>query len=100
MNAPVLSLQQLDEVRATLRAYVVENHLPPGPVYMVSDDEDLFETGVLDSAALLSFLTFVEAEYGLSIPDEDLIPERFATLTAVATYILHALQSSATEGGV
>jgi len=90
MNQPKPELPHFDEVRAKLRAYVEENHL--GEHFSsFGDDEDLFETGVLDSAALLALLAFVEIQYDLSIPDEDLLPEHFSSITAATTYIVGKL---------
>lgn len=50
-------------------------------------DEDLFDSGIVDSAGLISFLAFIETEYKFSIPDEDLLPENFKSISAITKYI-------------
>ena len=36
--------------------------------------DDLFEAGIVDSAGLISFIAFIEKEFSITIPDEDLLP--------------------------
>lgn len=74
-------------LRDRIRNHLARNYLPPDRPLALRDEDDLFDTGVLDSAALLSFLSFVERETHLSIPDEDLLPENFATIGRVLAYV-------------
>ncbi len=75
------------KAREALRTYLQQTHLPPGVELEVDDDADLFDAGILDSAALLSFVRFIELEFELSIPDEDLLPENFASIHAALRYL-------------
>ncbi|MGA1193973.1 MAG: acyl carrier protein [Kiritimatiellia bacterium] len=47
----------------------------------------LFESGVIDSTGVLEIITFIKEKYGLHVPDEDLIPEHFATPASIADYL-------------
>ena len=49
--------------------------------------EDLFKTGVLDSFALVDFVTVLETECHLKIPDSDVVPANFQTLQAIENYV-------------
>ncbi len=49
--------------------------------------DDLFEAGIVDSAGLISFIAFIEKEFSITIPDEDLLPENFKSVSAIAGYI-------------
>lgn len=53
----------------------------PGP------DESLFVSGLLDSFALADFVSGLEEEFGISIPDSDLSARKFDTLRKVETYL-------------
>ncbi len=46
-------------------------------------DEPLLD-GALDSLGILRLVVFVEARYSIAIGDEDLVPENFATVVALA----------------
>jgi acyl carrier protein len=53
----------------------------PGP------QDDLFQAGVLDSFALVDFITALEEHCGLSVPDSDINPANFRTLEDIENYI-------------
>jgi D-alanine--poly(phosphoribitol) ligase subunit 2 len=53
----------------------------------LSPDTPIPGSGLLDSAGLLQLMVWVESEYGLSIPEEDLNVENFGTMRAIADYI-------------
>jgi acyl carrier protein len=62
----------------------------------VTDDASLLEAGVLDSRGVLSLVSFVERHYGLRVADDDLLPENFETIDAIAAFVgrswnLHAV---------
>jgi acyl carrier protein len=50
-------------------------------------DESLFDAGYLDSFALADFVTETEREFNVRIPDADLNPRRFESLTRIGEYL-------------
>ena len=76
-----------ESVEEVLRRYVVDNYFPHSGSENLSDDQDLFDTGILDSASALALLLFVEERFGISVPDEDFLPEHFSSVSAAARYI-------------
>jgi acyl carrier protein len=74
-------------IEQTLTAYIREECLPKNGLIPLDVHDDLFQRGIVDSAGLISFISFVEREYSLSIPDEDLLPQNFATIASIAGYI-------------
>lgn len=50
-------------------------------------DESLFTSGLLDSFALTDFVSGLEAEFGVTIPDSDLSARKFDTIDKVAAYL-------------
>ncbi len=61
-------------------------------VALPTDPESLFDAGVLDSFGLLEFLTAVEEELGIKIPDEDLVPSNFETVARIRAYLSRRLE--------
>jgi acyl carrier protein len=49
--------------------------------------EDLFKIGVLDSFALVDFVTLLESTCHITVPDSDVVPTNFRTLTAIENYL-------------
>ena len=56
-------------------------------VALPADTGSLFDAGVLDSFGLLEFLTRIEEELSLRIPDEDLVPSNFDTIAKMRAYL-------------
>jgi acyl carrier protein len=47
----------------------------------------LIASGVLDSVSLLLLVQFLESTYGLTIGDDDLVPENFETLERIVAFV-------------
>lgn len=53
----------------------------------VAADQDLFQTGILDSMATLEYIAELETEFGIAIPNEDLIPQNLWSIAATAALV-------------
>jgi acyl carrier protein len=58
----------------------------------VDRDESLFESGFLDSFALVDLVSGLEKEFGIKIPDADLIPQRFDSISRIERYLASSLK--------
>lgn len=47
----------------------------------------LLEEGILDSLGLQQVITFLEQQFGISIDDDDLMPENFESVNAIAALV-------------
>lgn len=74
-------------IEAKLVAYLREECLPDTEHVELGLEDNLFEHGIVDSAGLISFICFMEKEFNLTIPDEDLLPENFVSIASTARYI-------------
>lgn len=68
-----------------VRTFIVEDLGWQGPE--LTDDFPLLENLVIDSLGLFRVVGFLETEYGVQIPDDQLVPENFATLSSIASLI-------------
>ena len=57
------------------------------PARDVSDDELLPGSGLLDSAAILELILWVENEFDLEVDQDDLSLDNFGTIRKMAEYI-------------
>jgi D-alanine--poly(phosphoribitol) ligase subunit 2 len=48
---------------------------------------DLIETGLIDSLALVTLITEIEAEFGLQLPLDEFDIERFRSVEQIAAYV-------------
>jgi D-alanine--poly(phosphoribitol) ligase subunit 2 len=61
-------------------------------VTLPSERESLLDAGVLDSFGLLEFLTALENDMNIRIPDEDLVPSNFDTIAKIRSYLSDRLE--------
>jgi len=48
---------------------------------------NIVEEGIVDSMAILALVTFLEGKYGVEIDFEEITPDNFATVDAIAKFI-------------
>ena len=74
-------------IEEILEAYIRDECLPRNNGVSLDREMNLFDAGIVDSAGLITFIGFMEREFGLTIPDEDLLPRNFVSVSAIAEYI-------------
>lgn len=80
------------DLKSDIRNFIVENFLY-GKNDGLRDDVSFMKRGLIDSTGILELVAFVEEKYGLSVADEDLIPENFDSINNLSTYIVKKLNS-------
>jgi acyl carrier protein len=70
-----------------LRHFVVEQLRWDGPSNQLTDDYPLLDNGVIDSFGIFEIVQFIEDECRIEIADDELVPENFATLGAIAKLV-------------
>jgi acyl carrier protein len=53
----------------------------------IGPDDSLLESGVIDSMGVLQLVAFLESTHGIKISDDDLMPENFDTIGAIAAFV-------------
>jgi acyl carrier protein len=56
-------------------------------VERVDGSQSLLEAGILDSLGVLALVSFIEGRYGIGISDDELLPENFDSIDAIATFV-------------
>jgi acyl carrier protein len=75
-----------------IRHFIVENFLY-GQDDGFDDNVSLLEKGIIDSTGVLELVSFVEDKYGISVEDEELIPENFDSVANLSAYITKKTKS-------
>ncbi|MHC4323085.1 MAG: acyl carrier protein [Planctomycetota bacterium] len=85
------------DISVKVREFVVENFLF-GDGEALKDDTSFMEEGIIDSTGILELVFFLEETFGLSVEDDELVPDNMDSLQNIAGYIGRKLNaSSATE---
>ncbi len=53
----------------------------------LSADEDLLDSGMVDSIGLVQLVGFIEEKYSITVSPEDLLPDNFANINAITNFI-------------
>jgi acyl carrier protein len=77
----------MDDVKKTIREYVVKEYLEDGDDRQVTDQTKLITGGIVDSFSMVSLKRFLERKYTIQIPDAEATPEAFDTVDSIAVLV-------------
>jgi len=58
-----------------------------GNAVEIDADESLFDSGILDSFALTDVIGALEKEFSIKVPDADLNPRKFNSVSRIVSYV-------------
>jgi acyl carrier protein len=79
------------DVRDRVRRFIQDSFL----VDDFSDADSFLTTGIIDSLGVMQLVTFVEAEFGIRVADQDLVPENFDSVERVSAFVERKLAARA-----
>lgn len=74
-------------VKEQIRTYIAENFLFSSNGFTLDDDESFLEAGVVDSLGVVELVSFVEENFNVQVPDDDIVPDNFDSVDNLAAYI-------------
>jgi acyl carrier protein len=75
-------------VLVRMRGYLQEAFLYMRPGFVLADDDRLFDRGIIDSMGILELIDFLQLEFGVGVPTDDITEENFGTLKDIARYVV------------
>ena len=72
--------------RDQIRQFIFEK-FPLAKSRGLEDSSQLLEEGVLDSLGILELVDYLQNELSVSVEDDDLVPDNFASIDAIATFV-------------
>jgi acyl carrier protein len=73
-------------MRNEIREYLMEHRASEGACEF-SDDDSLLELSVIDSLVMVDLIAHLEKTYNITIDEDDMVPENFDSLAAIADYV-------------
>ena len=73
--------------RQTALMEFVKKELLRGRKSEVRPEDDLLSAGIIDSLGILQLVAFVEEQFGIKVPDEDVVFENFHSISALTEYL-------------
>ncbi len=71
----------------TIIKYIIENLHGGRKDLEIEAEDDLLGGGLIESMAMMRLIQFIETEYELKIPPQDMTIENFMTVSAMVDYI-------------
>ncbi len=76
----------MSEYNQKIRAFIVENFLF-GNDNGLKNDSSFLDEGIIDSTGILELVSFLEEEFGITVEDEELIPENLDSIANATAYL-------------
>jgi acyl carrier protein len=73
-------------VEQEIRGFLSDN-FPLAGAGRLDADESLIDSGFIDSLGVLELVEFVESHFRISVPDDELLPEHFDSVTGITRYV-------------
>ena len=88
---PSLIVQKNAEIAAKISDFVVANFLFGDSSKMPADTDSLIENGIIDSTGVLELIEYLETTFGISVKEEEAIPQNLDGLAALTAYVVGKL---------
>lgn len=69
-----------------VRAYISETFYLSDPATL-TDEVSLIDSGIVDSTGMLDVILFIEGEFGISVGDQDTVPENLESIDRIAAFV-------------
>lgn len=74
-------------IESKIEKFILDDLLSGSRKAPIGADESLVSSGILDSLALLRIISFLEEEFGVTVNDDEVVPENFETINVIKTFI-------------
>jgi len=79
-------VNETKEISNRIRQFIMDR-FPIARQRSLLDDDALLGSNIVDSLGVMDLVIFVEAEFGINVGDEDLLPDNFQTITCMADFV-------------
>jgi acyl carrier protein len=81
------------DIERQIGGFLIDNRKWSGSPTTLSSDYRLIDNDVLDSMGIFEMISFVEDHFGIQVEDDDLVPENFETISAIARLVSKRMPS-------
>lgn len=77
----------MSDIETTLRGFIAENFLYGDDASGLAADRSLIEEGLIDSTGVLELVSFLEEQFGVSVADNEIVPENLDSIQAIVRFV-------------
>ena len=78
-----------ENIKQSIRRFIETSFLFREGRQGLTDDESLLSAGLIDSTGILELVSYLEAEFGIVVQDEEIVPENLDSVGEIAAYVDH-----------
>ena len=76
-----------DNLRERIQKFILENYLFTTDTSALGPEDSLLGRGIVDSTGMLEIMMFIEEQLGVTVKDEEMIPENLDSVQRIATFV-------------
>lgn len=77
----------MQDTKQIVKDYVSRELVDDGKDAVLKDEENLLANGIMDSLGILKLVSFIEQQFDIQVPDEDVTVQNFRSLKDIASYL-------------
>lgn len=81
------------EIGSQIKQFILDT-FPRARQQSLVEDDALLGSNLVDSLGVLELVTFVESEFGITVCDDELLPENFQTIQCITNFVKSKLEIS------
>ena len=76
-----------DSLRDRIQMFILENYLFTNDRAALGMDDSLLGRGIVDSTGMLEIIMFIEEQLGVTVQDEEMVPENLDSVSRIAAFV-------------
>jgi len=70
-----------------IQMFILENYLFTSDTGALGVDDSLLGRGIVDSTGMLEIIMFIEEQLGVTVMDEEMVPENLDSVSRIAAFV-------------
>lgn len=75
------------EVQTSVKEFIEKEFLARRDTKEVSEEDSLLDSGLIDSTGIFEIVSFLETQFRIEVPDEEIVPENFETINDIVAFV-------------
>ncbi len=75
------------ELHKQVRDFILENYLFTDDESALGLEDSLLDRGIVDSTGMLEIIMFIEDELGVTVEDEEMVPENLDSVNRISNFV-------------
>jgi len=77
----------VSNVEEKIRAFIEETFILTDEKVELAEDQSLMDLGIIDSTGVFALIDFIEDIFGISIADDEVLPENLDSISRITAFI-------------